>query len=55
MRERETIELANKFIQEDAKDPKLLKDNLRLEVLLDIRELLAIRETREALKHLRDK
>lgn len=47
MRERKTIE-------EEAKDLKFLKDKLTLEVLLDIRELLASREAREALKYLRD-
>lgn len=42
-----------KEIEEEAKDLKFLKDTLILEVLLDIRELLASREARETLEHLR--
>ena len=42
-----------KKIEEEAEDLKFLKDKLILEVLLDIRELLASREAREVLKRLR--
>ena len=44
-----------KVIEKEAEGLKFIKDILTLEVLLDIRELLASREARETLKHLRGK
>ena len=44
-----------KVIEKEAEGLKFIKDILMLEVLLDIRELLVIRETREALKSLRER
>ena len=41
------------IIEEDIRELKFSKDVLTLEVLLDIRELLLMKESRETLKELR--